>query len=110
MMSFIEEELQGQLLKYAAGRQMFCANCESLLDWKTTTIVAVTAGDATDSRIYCTPCVGDEARGKFIEMVKWPKFNIDKIEIDTIAGTEVFDRDTYGVDPADIGEQEELAL
>ena len=91
--SFIEEEMQGQLLKYAAGRQIFCPNCDGLLDWRTTAIVAISDGERTDSRIYCTTCVGDEARAKFHEMVKWPQYPVVKVEVDTITGTEVWDAD-----------------
>ena len=36
--SLLETEVTRQLLKYAAGRQIFCPVCSSVLDWASTVI------------------------------------------------------------------------
>lgn len=53
-------QLNRELLKYAAGKQIFCRQCKVVLDWKTTVIVDIEKGPQKHSVIVCNKCFKPE--------------------------------------------------
>jgi hypothetical protein len=59
---FLHEQATNQLLKYAAGKQMFCPMCNKVLDWKTTAILEVSHEvHGKKSQVGCVKCVDTPA-------------------------------------------------
>lgn len=53
----LNKTINSQLLKYAAGQQIFCPVCKEILDWKTIVIVEAYKGDKlTGKAIICNKC------------------------------------------------------
>lgn len=108
MEDMLRQELQRQLMLSAAGTAMFCAKCESLLDFKSTAIVAVEDRDGnTSTRVFCTGCVGAATLKNLEDMVFNPGTPVRKVEVDTLDGTKTF-QETLVL--ADLGEQEVLDI
>lgn len=58
MLNLITKEINKNLLKWAAGQQMFCPSCDRILDWKTTAIVESKQGDKIAATFTCcTKCL-----------------------------------------------------
>jgi len=56
MLSFLEETVARNLVRYAAGQHMFCPQCQSCLDCKTTVI---TTDDVSNKvHVQCAECYG----------------------------------------------------
>lgn len=55
VLSILENETKINLLKYAAGQQIFCSVCERILDWKETCVVSF-AKTGRGSAILCDYC------------------------------------------------------
>lgn len=85
----LQKRAQKELLKYAAGREIFCPSCGKVLDFRTSSIVTIFGTDGSQMvRTYCTPCVVN-AMPRLGEMVADDEYPVVKVEIDTIKGTEV---------------------
>jgi len=57
MLTLLEGKLNGQMLRYQAGHQMWCRGCETLLDLRDAVSVDLHRGDRlTGSVMYCGDC------------------------------------------------------
>lgn len=53
----MKRTINRKLLKYAAGRSVFCIRCQCIMDWKRTSIVSLLHhGDPVKTFVLCTPC------------------------------------------------------
>lgn len=56
--AYLEDKARNELLKWAAGKQIFCQKCQNILDWKTTVLIEATS-TATQQKatvIMCSNC------------------------------------------------------
>lgn len=75
-----KDQMNGELLKYAAGHYIFCPVCGDLLDWKTVVIIEVYKGsDYKGQQVACTKCFKPEgiakleAKGIKLEITQYHK-------------------------------------
>lgn len=78
MMDYFHKKMLKETLKYAAGKQLFCAACEQVLDWKTTVLITAKAETGrTVTAIICKKCYNPngveslEEQGFTVEVDKW---------------------------------------
>lgn len=91
---WLAKKIRTETLKYAAGRQMFCPKCGDIMDYRRTALIEVLATDGgRASQAYCTKCVTDDTIARFRQMVVDPAIPVQRIEVDTLAGSIVIDRD-----------------
>lgn len=59
VLDFLAIHIEHQLLKYAAGKQMFCEvkNCKSILDYRKTVIITFNSGGTA---VMCAKCFDSE--------------------------------------------------
>lgn len=86
--NFMQKEANRQLLKYAAGRAVFCPNCSAIMDYRrtvVTTIKGIKQGEteSSDLKVYttCKKCfkgkAGDTLRSVVSSMqAKYPASQI----------------------------------
>jgi hypothetical protein len=79
VLEYLHKKILKETLKYAAGKQMFCRKCETILDWKTTVLSTFKSpnADETGTFILCTECYTPEivksleGQGFIVEVDKW---------------------------------------
>lgn len=57
LLSPMHRTIKRNLLKYAAGRAIFCPICETIMDWKKTVLITFPSGG---TRTSCTSCFDKE--------------------------------------------------
>ena len=74
----LKQHINKELLKYAAGLNIFCPNCGNILDWKTVVLIDAFKGSKhLGQKTGCTKCFKPEgipsleAKGLKIEITKY---------------------------------------
>lgn len=80
-MDLMQRTLNRNLVKYAAGRAIFCPSCDDILDQKRTVVVTTPAGR---TMTYCGQCWDKVAAVAAAD----PRF----VELDILDGRQLFKR------------------
>jgi RNase P subunit RPR2 len=57
---YLRTKMLKETLKYAAGQQIFCRGCSTILDWKTTVVINAKNDKGSSLVIICTDCFKPE--------------------------------------------------
>lgn len=78
----LHKTVNRNLLKYAAGRAIFCPGCSAIMDWKRTVIVEFPKGQTV---VRCCKC-WDETLKVILKDVPLSKWNETQAKLEIIDG------------------------